>query len=283
MESQPIKVDSKEVGLAVGLVLGEGLLNMEDLHYGYWTEGLRIGLPQFAEAQEKYSHFLISHIPAGVKTILDVGSGAGKQVARLLEKGYEVDCVSPNAYLTQRLQRVLNGKGTIYPCKFEEMKTDKKYDMVLFSESFQYVDTRVAIPKAALLLNPGGYLMISDFFKRSNLPDNGPLGGGHDFDPFCRFMDQSAFAREADLDITAQTAPTMEMFGRTLNDVVSPVKDMVCDFVSYRHPYLSKFLAWKLKKRFRKINDKYFSGQLSGENFARYKTYRFLLYRLKNA
>jgi hypothetical protein len=68
-----------------------------------------------------------------------------------------------------------------------------------------------------------------------------------------------------------------------LNEVISPVKDLVCDFVSYRHPYLSKFVAWKLKKRFKKINDKYFSGQLSGENFSRYKTYRFQLYQLKNA
>jgi hypothetical protein len=58
---------SSEFGLALGYVIGHHFLNMQDLHYGYWPEGLA-PLPQnLAQAQANYTDFLMSHIPAGVR------------------------------------------------------------------------------------------------------------------------------------------------------------------------------------------------------------------------
>ena len=100
-DSQRFTLDSKEVGLAVGLLLGEELVGMRDLHYGYWTESLSPTLQNLPKAQAQYSEFLLSNIPGGTQSILDIGSGTGNLASRLLEKGYSVDCVSPNTFLTR--------------------------------------------------------------------------------------------------------------------------------------------------------------------------------------
>jgi SAM-dependent methyltransferase len=233
-------------------------------------------LPELPRAQEAYSQFILSQFPANVKTILDVGSGAGKLTALFFERGYQVDCVSPSPYLTARLEEVVRGCGQIFPCKFEDVQTDKKYDLVLFSESFQYVDPRIALQKAEKLLNTGGHALIADFFRKS-VPGESPLGGGHEYDAFMGLIEASALELVRNLDITDKTAPTMEVFGNILTQAAVPVRDLVSGFIQHRHPYISRFLAWRLKKRFNKINRKYFSGALNGKSFADFKTYRLLL------
>lgn len=273
-------VDSKEVGLAAGLLLGKKLFDFSELHYGLWNEDLEIKISNFAVAQERYSEFLLSQIPANVRTILDVGSGAGELAARLIARGYQVDCVSPSPFLTERVKASLQGKVEIFPVKFEDLQTSKKYDLVLFSESFQYVPVDLSLKKATESLNSDGYVIVSDFFKREK-GHEGPLGGGHPIQEFLKTVEGLPMKTLVDKDITRETAPTMQMFGDILNEVATPLKDLVCGLVQHRHPTFSKFLGWKFKKRFQKINTKYFSGELSGENFAKYKTYRFFLLQLQ--
>lgn len=269
-------VDSKEVGLAAGLLVGEKLFDFTDLHYGFWTDGLDLKISNFSTAQARYSDFLLSQIPLKTQTILDVGSGAGEFAGKLLEKGFRVDCVSPSPFLTEKVKLRLGDRVGIFQTKFEDLTTDKKYDLVLFSESFQYVPLKRALEKAVTLLNPGGHIIVSDFFKRK--PGNeGPLGGGHPIEEFLSCVEGLPVKTLVDKDITNETAPTMQMFGEILTEVGTPLKDLVCNLVQHRHPTLSRFLAWKFKKRFNKLNNKYFAGELSGANFAKYKTYRFFL------
>ncbi|MHC4185895.1 MAG: hypothetical protein ACYSR4_08190 [Planctomycetota bacterium] len=85
---------SREVGLEIGSVCGKYFLKLEHLHYGYWTDGLEVDISSLRSAQDNYTEFLISHIPDGVKTILDVGCGTGGITKKLLERGYEPNCVA---------------------------------------------------------------------------------------------------------------------------------------------------------------------------------------------
>lgn len=273
-------VDSKEVGLAVGLLLGESLFKMRDLHYGYWLSDQDVSLQELGKAQENYSQFLLSHVPADTRTVLDVGSGAGQMARRLLEKGLMVDCVSPTPYLTQRVSGLLGNRVKIFPCRLEDLVTDKRYDLVLFSESFQYVDPAKGLEQAAEFLAPSKHVIISDFFSRTS-DTAGPLGGGHNIDRFQQVLRSSPFEVVADMDITQQTAPTIEVFGQLLTRTALPIRDLVAAFIRHRHPWLSKWLAWKFKNRINKINGKYFSGELNGSNFLKYKTYRFFLLKRK--
>ncbi len=55
-------MDSQEIGLSIGLILGNYLLNSEQLHYGYWTEDLPVTLNNLSKAQGNYMHFIIDNI-----------------------------------------------------------------------------------------------------------------------------------------------------------------------------------------------------------------------------
>lgn len=275
---QKKKIDSKEAGLVMGLVFGKYFFNTKDMHYGYWPEGLSVNIANLTLAQENHSNLIISNIPAGVKTILDVGCGAGSLAKRLLEKNYSIDCVSPSALLAGEALKVLGNKCGIFESKYEDLRTDKKYDMVIFSESFQYINLPKAIEQSLSFLNPGGHVMICDFFQ-TDAKGESALGGGHKLKEFYDIIARYPLAKINDTDITKQTAPNIELVDDMLQKVLFPIWTLLFDFIDGRHPFLSKILKWKFKKKIEKINKKYFSGERNAKNFELFKSYRLMLYK----
>ncbi|TLY15423.1 MAG: methyltransferase domain-containing protein [Nitrospirae bacterium] len=122
----PESMPSREFGLALGLILGRFCLKMDDLHYGFWTENLSVELQNLPKAQAQYTDFLLSHIPEGVETILDVGCGAGNTARKLLDRGYRVDCVSPNPFLSRWARENLGERANFFECRFEDLDTDNR-------------------------------------------------------------------------------------------------------------------------------------------------------------
>ena len=122
---------------------------MQDLHYGYWTDDLELTPQNLPRAQARYTDELTADIPAGVRSILDVGCGAGNTARKLLERGYEVDCVSPNAWLTAEARKVLGNHARVFESKFEDLTLDRTYDLILFSESSLFMKAVQALAKAA--------------------------------------------------------------------------------------------------------------------------------------
>jgi SAM-dependent methyltransferase len=147
----PGNLPSSEFGLAMGWVLAHHFLGMNDLHYGYWPQGLPVVPQNLAAAQANYTELLISRIPAGVRSILDVGMGAGTTARKLVEKGYRVDGVSPNGVLTDVARQQLGDRATIFETRFQDLRTERRYDLVLFSESLLFIplDAAFAQPRAA--------------------------------------------------------------------------------------------------------------------------------------
>ena len=94
------KVSSKEVGLEIGLVISRFLYKTEHLHYGYWPDDLEIIPENVRKAQDLHSKLIIDSIPDDVETILDIGSGSGGLAEKLIEKGFNVHCVSPSIMVT---------------------------------------------------------------------------------------------------------------------------------------------------------------------------------------
>ncbi|UKI34407.1 MAG: class I SAM-dependent methyltransferase [Lentisphaeria bacterium] len=122
--------------------------------------------------------FCEKNIPGSVSNILDVGCGTGHNAELLLACGYQVDCVSPSPYLSSVTRKKLRERSKLYECTFEELPPGRKYDCLLFSESFQYIDLDTVFLRMPEFLNPGGYVVISDFFR---IPGEGSsaMGGGH--------------------------------------------------------------------------------------------------------
>ncbi|MGH7568311.1 MAG: class I SAM-dependent methyltransferase [Gemmatimonadales bacterium] len=269
---------SHEFGLAMGLIFGRYFLDMRDLHYGYWPDDLAVEPRNLAQAQTAYTAFLMSHIPEGVRSILDVGCGAGNTARKLLDRGYRVDCVSPNSFLTSVAREVLGDRATVFETKFEDLETDRRYDLLLFSESFLFIKPDAALPQASRLLTPGGYLLMTDIFK---VPADGksPIGGGHQLPVFRQIMAGAPFELVRDVDMTAGIAPTFDLLDQAYAGVIKPAYDLLTARLAYRYPWLTRLVRWKFRKKIERYEQKHFSGRRNAANFAKYKSYRLFLYR----
>ena len=271
------KVSSQGVGLDIGLAIGRFFLNTEDLHYGYWPKGKTATIQNFAEAQKAHSKLIIDHIPDGTQRILDVGSGSGNLALKLINKGFQVDCVIPSEFLAEQVQAKLGDRSTIHICGFESVSDSEMYDLILFSESFQYVKLGKSLEKISNMLTPGGHLLICDFFKRDGVGKS-PIGGGHGWQLFQKKISAHPLSLISDLDITEETAPTIDLFAKFNADVFTPIAEMSSEYLIDHYPKLSKLFRWKFKKRLEKIHNIYLSGSVNGSSFKKFKEYHLLVY-----
>lgn len=276
------KVDSKEVGLVAGLNLFNFFLGTRDLHYGLWPDDLEVCIQNLPTAQQRYSEFLISHIPAGVKRILDVGCGAGGLASELLARGYEVEGVSPSPLLSEAAQQQAGEGFKIHQGRFEDVRFDaeQKFDLVMFSESFQYITLDTVFDNAIRRLNPGGHVMICDFFK-TGAPGRSVIGGGHPIKKFMAALEKSDMEVLVDKDITRETAPNLDIVDQMGRELFYPTFKLIGYAFDSNHPWLSKLLRWKYQKKLKKINRKYLSGERNGANFALHKVYRLFVLRVE--
>lgn len=275
------KVDSKEVGLVAGLNLFNFFLGTRDLHYGLWQDDLEVCIQNLPEAQQRYSDFLISHIPEGVTRILDVGCGAGGVASELLKRGYQVEGVSPSPLLSEAAQQQAGADFKIHQGRFEDVgfSDDDKFDLVLFSESFQYITLDTVLQNARRRLNPGGYILICDFFK-TGAPGRSVIGGGHPLKKFMAVLEKSGLEVLADKDITRETAPNLDIVDQMGRELFYPTFKLIGYAFDSNHPWLARLIRWKYQKKLKKIDRKYLSGERNGENFALHKVYRLFLLRV---
>lgn len=272
------KIDSREVGLELGLRIYKFFLKSEYLHYGYFKDGLDTDVANLKKAQDNYAELIFTNIPKGTKTILDVGCGSGKTAEQLVSKGYVVDCVSPGQILTAYAKNMLGDKVNFFQCKFEDLVTDKKYDLVLFSESFQYIPMDKSIPGALKLLNPGGYIIVSDFFH-TDPEGRSKLGGGHDYQIWLQYKDSFPIKTLVEKDITAETSPTIDLVNQLNAEVIKPVWTSAWALGEDRFPFIIKIVRRLYRKKLQKLENKHFTGQRNGELFRKYKKYIFYLFR----
>jgi 2-polyprenyl-3-methyl-5-hydroxy-6-metoxy-1,4-benzoquinol methylase len=275
------KIDSKEVGLEIEFLALNFLLKLEHLHYGYFKDGLEANVSNLKKAQENYEELLISNIPEGTKSILDVGCGAGQTALNLTLKGYSVDCVSPNQRLTNYARKLTGDKVRYYQCRLQDLKSDEKYDLILFSESLQYIPVDKGIPIALQFLRPKGYIMVSDFFR--NDPEfKSKLGGGHRYDKWLKWRATFPIKTIIEKDITAETSPTVDIFNQFTQVVIKPSWESLWTLGEDRFPLIIKIAKRLYRKKLYEMEQKHFTGQRSGENFRNYKKYMFYLFQAEN-
>ena len=263
----------------MGFIVGHHFFKMDDLHYGYWPEGLSVEPGNLARAQANYTDLLMSHLPAGVRSVLDVGCEAGNTARKLLDRGLTVDCVSPNGFLTSVAKQVLGERATVFETKFQELETERRYDVVLFSESLLFIKPLdLAFTKARSLLNPGGHILITDIFK---VPAEGksPIGGGHELPVFRETIARHPFRPVAEVDMTAGIAPTFDMLDRAYREAIQPAYQLILGRLTDKYPWAMKLVRWTFRKKMARYEQKHFSGRRDGTNFKKYKSYRLLLFQ----
>ena len=127
--------------------------------------------------------------------VLDIGCGIGTITKKLLDKGYKVDGLVPYPWMAKYASNITSkyksqDRGRIYKCKIEDFpikEIEQKYQLVFFSESFQYVNMKLTFNVLEKILKKHSTIIIFDFFKKSNIEGTSPLGGGHSLNLFYLF------------------------------------------------------------------------------------------------
>lgn len=282
-------LDSRDLGL----VLAQQLLGVEDLHYGLWSDDLALTVNNIPVAQQRYTDMLLAALPPpqSQARILDIGCGTGHLMAQMLDKGYLVDGVIPSENLAAKVRERLRIRGNttsqVYQCRLEELGSEaqgNRYDVALFSESFQYIPIPAAFEQLKKLVKPDGLIIICDFFKTDANPagrSGADFGGGHPLASFYALLKDAPFVTVRDDDITQLVSPNLQLVNDLLQQRIGPACFTVSGYVRQRYP----FIAWIIRKAFNakltKLRLKYLSGQRNKETFEKYKNYRLII--LKHA
>jgi len=168
---------------------------------------------------------------------LEIGPGTGQATAALLDRGATVVAVELGQALAERLRSKFAGRRlTVVVDAFEDASfTNESFDLLAAATSFHWVPPESALPRAAALLRPGGWLALwwnyfgdparPDPFHEALVPvlrrsapellDAASAGNpGHLAHPYAL----DAAARIAEIDRTAQFGPvrheTIEWTGR---------------------------------------------------------------------
>lgn len=142
------------------------VLQEDHLHFGYWPdESQNLTLEQ---AQESMFDLLLSHFPEPSADVLDVGSGLGLAAHKLAKIGYKVTAIAPSDSLINYAKEKYAGDGVCFQSAafLESGDVDfcsRKYDVILFQESLQYLSPlREVFQRSRSLLKDGGILVTGD-------------------------------------------------------------------------------------------------------------------------
>lgn len=238
---------SKNFRLDLEALLSQILDGGGFLHYGYWPDGTadEVSLRSLGEAQQAYFDQLASAIPEGTTSILDVGSGTGGNALKLLQKHYSVDCVCPSPRLNEIARRKLPQSTRIFECAFEELATDNVYDLLLFSESFHYLDAGMALRQIAARARK--HVLIFDYFPRKDSATARAVSH-RQFTRLLSDSSSSSFRFVTDRDVTEFILPTFKVLDAIRNDHVKPF--VIRSVAEYRkeHRVYSFLLSYPLRR-----------------------------------
>jgi SAM-dependent methyltransferase len=207
------KIDTRAIGLDVGLSFVRWLTGAEHLHFGLW-DGLEVTAGNLRAAQDAYSARLFALVPTGRPLrILDIGGGAGATAAKLIALGHSVQIVVPSPFLASRC-RVNAPAAMVHECLFEDFAGQGPFDLCLFSESYQYIPLDQGLAKALRLLTPDGQIVIGDCFRSAGFQSgNGraTVGGGHSLAKFRALLASLPVTISAEQDVSASVAPSIDL------------------------------------------------------------------------
>lgn len=83
----------------------------------------------------------------------------------------------------------------------------------------------------------------------------------------------------ADVDITRETAPTMDLANGILMRLFKPAFELPLESFRARSRWLARLAEWKFRKKIEKLEWRHFRGAWSGELFAKFKSYRLVLFK----
>lgn len=280
------KLDTRSIGLDIGLAYIKWLTGAENLHYGYW-DGLEVTAANLGAAQSVYTDHLFSRLPDRPCRILDIGGGAGETARKLIALGHQVEIVVPSAFLAERC-RANASEARVHEAKFEDADLTGPFDVCLFSESFQYIPLKTGLSKCLTLLAPDGRIVIADCFRSDSFqPDsiNATVGGGHPIRAFRTHLAQLDVTVSDEVDITAAVAPSIDL-EQGLFHVIGYAISRVDKALAQQRPRLRRLIRWGMRRLLKprkraRLDQRLYQNTRTAEMFAANNTYLMLVVRPK--
>ena len=275
------RLDTKALGLEFSLSIAKFVTGKENMHYGVW-DNLDPCLENLGKAQEQYTKLLFKYFPKKKKLkILDIGGGAGETAKKLISLGHSVTVIVPSDILSQRCLENTNNKAKVHNIKFEdyEPKKNQKFDLCLFSESFQYISAKIALRKAKGLLSKDGQILVADCFRSEvkHSSHNRRPGGGHPLSEMLKLIEDIDLNIVSKKEITKSVAPSLDIEQKFYN-VVGVGIDKVQRGLVASHPWKMKLfnLVYKTivnQKKRRRLHDRIYGNIRNSDNFIKFNHY----------
>jgi MPBQ/MSBQ methyltransferase len=253
------------------------VLGLTSLHYGYWDETPppdRLSLAELKGAQGRFTDRLLEFIPAGVRSVLDVGSGIGDNTAAMTRRGYEVTALSPDRN-HEKFYEALKPHGVVFHNqRFEELDAGRTFDLVLMSESQNYFDADDGLEQASKHLVGDGHLLVAGFFRRS---------ASSEFDhvtcieqPYIERARAHGYRLERYADVTENVLPTLMLAER----YVKPCLYLAQRYLESASPikrWLTSLLVGKRTMNPSRLR-RYYEERVTPSHFRAHVKYSFLLF-----
>lgn len=264
-------------GLDFELYFVTEILKLNSLHYGYWQKDQPLNLENIKLAQEEYTKTLMTLIPGGVKSVLDVGSGIGDNAKAMTNMGLFVTAVSPDKNHAQFYANNLD--INFFNQKFEDFKTENKFDLVLMSESHNYFRTDVSLGKITKLINENGYLLISGIFNMSE--DKTLEDVFYSEQDYIDIAKQNGFELINQIDITENILPTLKIMDKAWKEYFIPTKKVLGDYLNYSAGLKWKIIKFLFGKQLKQLSkwEKFYQTRSSPEIFNSNGRYLRLLFK----
>jgi 2-polyprenyl-3-methyl-5-hydroxy-6-metoxy-1,4-benzoquinol methylase len=266
------------------LELYSRILKRGFLHYGYFkdpqTPPETLSFRDIEEAQLDYAKLFTDTLSPSDRDlpILDIGCGMGGLSVLLSDQGYQPVALSPDQHQITYIQEKHPQIPTLH-CKFEEIdpvENQKKYGVVITSESLQYLKLDVALPLLDSILKPGGKWLLCDYFRKD---ERAHEKSGHVFETFKKQVEDHGWVIHQDKDVTPNILVTLRYLQFLADRLVLPLMDFGVGKLQHKQPgwaYLLRDVLGEVKR-----STLHGLQTVDPERFAQEKTYRWMELRRK--
>lgn len=286
MNIRPSPLDTRDItdeitveSVDLQLFVCTEILKLRSLHFGYWSPLETPTWGRLAAAQQRYTEELLRAVPPGVARVLDVGCGIGDNARAFAAAGYEVTAISPD----RNHARFFPPGNCVrfHNSRFEEFRSEERFDLVLMSESQNYFDAAEGLERSARLLHVNGHLLVCGMFRREGTSRFGQTRTEER--EYLELSRRQGFRVLTLEDITPNVLPTVVLADQMYRAYAEPCMEAVALYGRTTRSWRSRLLQLILRpevRRLRRIHayyEDFFDPRLFQENL-RYMT---LLFRLE--
>ena len=225
-------------------ILAEGLDLA--LHYGWFAEPSLVGdsLAELRLGQAAFTAEVLKLVGSQAGHVLDVGTGRGETARALADTGATVVTLSPDRNQGEWLARSPHPGVVFEPLRFEDFGANSReaFDVVVFSESSNYVAMDNLLAHSAALTKPAGSLVIAAPFLRGQ--SSATYRDMHCLSELRAKVARTAWRIREEHDFTDNVAPTLRIGQRLIERSVVPSARAVDRYVARHGPLPLQLLGW---------------------------------------